>query len=73
MTPAILVPRRGNFGVEAAPPFALSTNAAGAEPGSGFGSTQTIKWSARRSASPWEGAVSSTAIAFTLAAVSLSA
>ena len=48
-------------GVEATPPFALSTNAAGAEPGSGFGSTETIEWAARRSASPWMGGVSSTA------------
>ena len=37
------------------------------------GSTETIEWSARRSASPWEGGVSSTAIVFTPAAVSLSA
>ena len=51
MTPAILVPRRTGFEVEATPPFALSTNAAGADPGSGFGSTETIKWSARRAAS----------------------
>jgi hypothetical protein len=69
-TCAILVPPRGDVGVEATPLFGLSKAAAGPEPGSGFGSTEG---SGPRSASPSDGPLSSTAIAFAPAAVSLSA
>jgi hypothetical protein len=72
MTSAILVPLRGDIGIRAAPLSGVSTIAAGFELGSGCGSASPTGWSARRSVSPWEGGVSSTAIAFTPTAVSLS-
>ena len=68
MTCAILVPPRGEIGVGATPLSGLSMAAAGSEPGLAFGSTEMIGWSGRRSASPSEGPVSSTAIAFAPAA-----
>ena len=58
-------------GVGATPLSGLSMAAAGSEPGLAFGSTEMIGWSGRRSASPSEGPVSSTAIAFAPAAVQL--
>ena len=64
---------RGDIALGATPLFGSSMAPARSKPDWGIRSTQSIGWSAGRTAPPSDGPVSSTVIAFAPAAVSLSA